>query len=103
MACREDDARIGFQACNGDFGGWRGAEADVEHICTHGLQCAANHLIHKESRKARIATHHDFRAFRATVLDEFHESGGEFHHVYRSQVIARMPPDGATNAGNGFD
>ena len=104
VAGRQDDAGIGFQSCDGDFGSRRSAQPDVKHMGTHGLQGAANHLVHKETRKARIATDDDLGVFHTFImLHEFDESGGEFHHVDWREVVARLAANGTTNAGNGFD
>ena len=104
VAGRKDNASIGFQACHSNFSGGCSAQSNVKHIGTHSLQSAANHLIHKESRKACIATDHDFRAFNSLMmLDEFYECSGEFHHVDWREVVARLAANGTTNAGYGFN
>ena len=103
MAGCQNDASVSFQTCDGDFRSRRSAQTDVKHISAHGLQGAANHLVHKEARKTSVASDNDSRTFDATVLDKFDKSCGEFHHIYWRKVVARLAADGTTNAGNGFN
>ncbi len=96
---RDDDAATSLLAHNGQLGGRRSRQADVDHIKAHARERADNGIEHHAPRQARIAANDDDVGLDGRIAT--HKRGisrGELDDIQRGQAITRGTTDGATDA-----
>ena len=100
----DDDAAAGAFHGDGNFGGGRRGEADVDHVEAHAHERAADHILDHRSGDACVATDNNLVAlYRCGAADECSVSRCEFHDVEGVERIACPSSDGASDARDGFD
>ncbi len=103
VARGQDDAAVGFELRNGNFGGRSGCKVDVNHINAAKCQRTDDDILDIRTRNPRI-TSHNYLIFRLLRLGfkPFGIRRSEFHDVKRRQVVARLAAYRAAYSRNRF-
>ena len=105
VARSENDASTSQLVCDGQLGGGRRGQIDVDHIEAHAHQRAHDDRFDHRPRHAGVASDDNavLLAFRRAVADPCGVSRRKLHNRERVQPLVRTATDGAADAGYGFD
>ena len=104
MAGGDDDTAAGTLHGDGELGGRRGGQTDVEHVEAHTHQRTADHVRHHLARDTCVAAYDDFTAIGAhQTLAQAGVGRYGFGDVDGVEGVARLTADGTAETGNGFD